>query len=483
MKVALNNGIEYTGMLSSYDTETINLVQFKTSTQLQPSTHLNIKIENLESITLDDSVSTSKFQTDSQISKPSISSTKRNLQKWVPEKSNESCLDLEAEVKDGNSWNQFEVNEKKFGVTTDFCEDLYTTVVDKSRSDFKLKELEASRIANEIEKSTATNVQVAIERDPNYITGIGEEELFSSVIKPKNPIKATVERKVISKKEVLDVSSKPPSGVSRKSSFSKFQKQIEIKGNTVGINSDHTANKLGDHRHDFKPFKDSVLSHIKERKTTLEKEGRKIVLKDFKEFADTFKIPDSFKKQRKQVNKLESKKDVQFSDPKHDTKPSVEVEKSTESSKPTFKLSAAAVEFTPLFIPPPNTVKNYKGKGKFQKNANKSTLDESNGYHNNETNPYYYNSQLSGYYRPMMPGYQPPMPLPGQNVPYNPGYGPPQMYRPSEFSPQYSPNGAPIIPYVLVPGPNGWYPVLQNTTESEAVNLEEEISEGKEELQ
>lgn len=49
-------------------------------------------------------------------------------------------------------WDQFAVNEKKFGVSTDFNEDMYTTVLDKSDPNFIKKEKEAQRIAKEIER-------------------------------------------------------------------------------------------------------------------------------------------------------------------------------------------------------------------------------------------------------------------------------------------------------------------------------------------
>jgi PAB1-binding protein PBP1 len=52
----------------------------------------------------------------------------------------------------GSRWDQFATNEKRFGVTTDYHEDIYTTKLDRSRPDFRAREKEAARLAAEIEK-------------------------------------------------------------------------------------------------------------------------------------------------------------------------------------------------------------------------------------------------------------------------------------------------------------------------------------------
>lgn len=48
------------------------------------------------------------------------------------------------------SWDQFATNEKMFGIKTSFDEEVYTTKLDRSGPDFKEREREAQRIANEI---------------------------------------------------------------------------------------------------------------------------------------------------------------------------------------------------------------------------------------------------------------------------------------------------------------------------------------------
>ena len=47
-------------------------------------------------------------------------------------------------------WDQFEVNEKKFGIRTDYEEELYTTRLDRSSDKYKKMDIKAKRIADEI---------------------------------------------------------------------------------------------------------------------------------------------------------------------------------------------------------------------------------------------------------------------------------------------------------------------------------------------
>ena len=50
----------------------------------------------------------------------------------------------------GGTWDQFAANEEKFGITTRFDENVYTTKLDRSGKDFKERERKAERIAAEI---------------------------------------------------------------------------------------------------------------------------------------------------------------------------------------------------------------------------------------------------------------------------------------------------------------------------------------------
>jgi PAB1-binding protein PBP1 len=64
----------------------------------------------------------------------------------------------------GKGWDQFETNERLYGVKTNYDESFYTTTIDKSHPDYKKRVAEADRIAREIEGTTAMNAHVAEER-------------------------------------------------------------------------------------------------------------------------------------------------------------------------------------------------------------------------------------------------------------------------------------------------------------------------------
>ena len=95
------------------------------------------------------------FQTDTGISGHSGEVLERELEKWVPD----GGLDDEDGLHEfGGSragqqrqWDQFEANERLFGVTTDFKEEIYTTKLDKNSEEYRRREKEAARLAREIE--------------------------------------------------------------------------------------------------------------------------------------------------------------------------------------------------------------------------------------------------------------------------------------------------------------------------------------------
>lgn len=109
----------------------------------------------------------------------------RELIPWLPVEGDSSLESLEATEKDGSGrWDQFATNEKRFGVTTDYDEEFYTTRLDRSRPDFREREREAARLAAEIEKGPAAFAHVAEERGLEVDdSGMDEEEKYSSVIR------------------------------------------------------------------------------------------------------------------------------------------------------------------------------------------------------------------------------------------------------------------------------------------------------------
>ncbi|KAJ3068465.1 hypothetical protein HDU98_008369 [Podochytrium sp. JEL0797] len=134
------------------------------------------------------------FQTDSAIgSRVGEFGRERELVAWSSDEvDNTLSLDDRGSGLTGEKWDQFATNESLFGVETDFKEEIYTTVIDKSDPNFKRKEAEAVRLAREIETGFASTDNTHLLEERNLITpnddGDNEEDKYSSVLrKSENP--------------------------------------------------------------------------------------------------------------------------------------------------------------------------------------------------------------------------------------------------------------------------------------------------------
>jgi len=100
----------------------------------------------------------------------------------------------DGELKGGiGQWDQFSVNETKFGVKASFDENLYTTSLNKTSLDEK-KILQANRIAKEIEGTSTTNIHLAEERGQSTQVDYDEEDLYSGVLVKDGSVTNTKER-------------------------------------------------------------------------------------------------------------------------------------------------------------------------------------------------------------------------------------------------------------------------------------------------
>ncbi|THH33185.1 hypothetical protein EUX98_g967 [Antrodiella citrinella] len=152
------------------------------------------------------------FKTDTDISKQGSARRERELQAWQPvdtsAENNQasassqilSAINVARQHTDDatfgpgasstSSWDQFDVNEKLFGVKASFDEEQYTTKLDRNAPDFKEKEKKAQQLANEILQSTVNNVHVAEERVMNFTgtgdNGTNEEEKYGAVVRSVN---------------------------------------------------------------------------------------------------------------------------------------------------------------------------------------------------------------------------------------------------------------------------------------------------------
>ncbi|KAI9247875.1 LsmAD domain-containing protein [Sporodiniella umbellata] len=130
----------------------------------------------------------SSFKTDTDIS-GKLETKERELHRWAPSEE-DSALELadeSLEASTGEShWDQFAVNEKLFGLKTDFNEEMYTTHLDRSAPGFKDREKHAIKVANEIQKTSTTNVHMLEERGISIDnSGMDEEDLYGAVARDK----------------------------------------------------------------------------------------------------------------------------------------------------------------------------------------------------------------------------------------------------------------------------------------------------------
>ncbi|KAF8071968.1 hypothetical protein FPV67DRAFT_1483313 [Lyophyllum atratum] len=127
------------------------------------------------------------FRTDTDISQRKGGGRERELQQWSAGADALSTDDDTFGPLNNTSWDQFAVNEKLFGVKTNFDENLYTTKLDRSAADFKERERHAQRIANEIIGAGTNNPHIAEERNLNVDdSGVNEEDKYGAVVRGTN---------------------------------------------------------------------------------------------------------------------------------------------------------------------------------------------------------------------------------------------------------------------------------------------------------
>ncbi|CCC67249.1 hypothetical protein NCAS_0A06910 [Naumovozyma castellii] len=127
--------------------------------------------------------SATKFKTDVDISRREFK--ERELQRWTPDGDTAAFDSSSAQTLEESSstWDQFAVNEKKFGVKSTFDEHFYTTKINKNDPQYQQRLKEADKIAKEIEsQNTFGNVHLAEDRGVIIDdSGMDEEDLYSGV--------------------------------------------------------------------------------------------------------------------------------------------------------------------------------------------------------------------------------------------------------------------------------------------------------------
>ncbi|KAG8882478.1 hypothetical protein FRB97_008207 [Tulasnella sp. 331] len=138
------------------------------------------------------------FRTDTDISASTNGHRERELKAWQPEgptSPNNAGVDHNGVNRDNQTfggattqpnggWDQFAANEKLFGVTTDFNEEIYTTKLDRNSSDYKERERKAQQLANEIQGSFSANPHLREERNnAGDDSGTNEEDKYGAVVR------------------------------------------------------------------------------------------------------------------------------------------------------------------------------------------------------------------------------------------------------------------------------------------------------------
>lgn len=126
------------------------------------------------------------FQTDTAISSRmngSLRSGEKALQPWLADAENGDMgisLELDSQTNGWDANEMFQLNEKEHGIKTTFKDNLenYTVQIEKKDTmDFRKQELEAERIANEIENNPVTKDRLDLENGD-------EEAAFAAVVRP-----------------------------------------------------------------------------------------------------------------------------------------------------------------------------------------------------------------------------------------------------------------------------------------------------------
>lgn len=139
--------------------------------------------------------SSGAFRTDTDIS-GNQNTRQRELKPWQDSTETNVDLSLASASHTQGSWNQFETNERLYGVKTDYDENFYTTTIDRSDPSYKQRAAAAERVARQIEGSAATNSHQAEERGQatHSATDQDEEDKYSTVNRSYSPISSATNR-------------------------------------------------------------------------------------------------------------------------------------------------------------------------------------------------------------------------------------------------------------------------------------------------
>ncbi|KAM7208528.1 hypothetical protein V8F20_001209 [Naviculisporaceae sp. PSN 640] len=124
----------------------------------------------------------SSFRTDNAISNARYG-VERPLQRWDGGSAGEALEDSLETSGNNKAWDQFETNERKFGLKTDYNENIYTTEINKNHPEYEKRMSFADKKMREIQATAAFNPHVAEERIMDFVGGDhrDEEDKYSGV--------------------------------------------------------------------------------------------------------------------------------------------------------------------------------------------------------------------------------------------------------------------------------------------------------------
>lgn len=141
--------------------------------------NINTVIDSSNNTTVEEITET--FKTDVDIAGGNKILKERELTKWEPE---DDKLHLAQTLEESSTnWDQFAVNEQKFGVKSTYDEHFYTTKINKNDPNYEQRLKEAQKLAFEIENQELTgNIHLAEDRGIIIDdSGMDEEDLYSGV--------------------------------------------------------------------------------------------------------------------------------------------------------------------------------------------------------------------------------------------------------------------------------------------------------------
>ena len=233
-------------------------------------------------------------------------------------------------------WDQFSANEKQFNVKASFDENLYTTKLDFDTIDAE-KQLEAERLAAEIEGQVSTNIHIATERNQALQTDYDDEDLYSGVLTKDLKARAVPDSEMKKKEEgggkVMNYAAAAQAASKKGTSNSKAEASPSPSADTAGGAKDAEKRNVEDDT--LPPDLSKVKVSSEEKKVETENDNKATP----PDKTDTIKSDDGEKKKDGE----ESKKDEKKTESKLKLNPNAK----------SFSFNPSAKSFTPTFAAPP----------------------------------------------------------------------------------------------------------------------------------